>query len=732
MIPNHNNRVVQTNGVAASGEFGISLKDSAHLMSILRDTLYSDKIKAILREYAANAWDAHRDAGRPDLPIEITLPTAMEPTLSIQDFGKGLSQEDVFEIYTQYGASTKRGSDNAVGMLGIGCKSGFSYSDSFTIISRHGGMKKTYIAVLDATNKGVINLMHEEPCGEETGVTIEIAAKPVDILTFQNRAEELFRYFNPQPVINHTIPRPPAISQNLKAGVIFDLKHDDNEELERGEWLAVMGCVPYKIDLEQLQNSENEEENAPSCVENISGALYFKIGEIQVNASREGLKYNEDTKKALVARLNELTEEYSLTVLKELDDVSGSFWDRRNRAQTLRHLGLSIPTQYQEYMKEKVEVAHCIPKTISLRRRQWTGKNISATTSFYVSGNTRIIIRDDQRAAGGYAFSNYDYHIIRNRTAMPIAEVMADVQVMMEQAGLEGVPVVKTSELPWTPVERSKHSSSNDPRHKHTEGFQFQPGDCRHYSKPYSQFWNPVSRTPTPDDVFIILDHFKPEYNGVGRSQGFFARYLEDAHLAKMFHRQMPPVYGYKTTEKRPVTAADCVGTPYFEWSTNFTKSLVTDDIRKMILPVVWGDVTNIDTPSYYGSHEGRESLLRREFYGKFKKVCDALGQQHPLVSFIARCINSKFQVQDRKRPYGLLDTLRNRIPEVAVAYSKEIDRVRDLYDSILRPYPLLKSEDSDALFKRDAKHWFHYIHLIDNQPKPQEANEPHPVQPHE
>ena len=92
----------------------------------------------------------------------------MDPTLFIRDFGPGLSRNDVFSVFTQYGASTKRNDDNSVGMLGIGSKSGFSYADSFTITSWNGGTKSIYVAVLDETDKGIINLMHEEPCGDET------------------------------------------------------------------------------------------------------------------------------------------------------------------------------------------------------------------------------------------------------------------------------------------------------------------------------------------------------------------------------------------------------------------------------------------------------------------------------------------------------------------------------------------------------------------------------------
>ena len=131
MIPNTKLRVVESHGVASSGVFGISLKDEAHIMSTLRDTLYSDKVLAVIREYSSNAWDAHREVGKADVPIKVTLPTSMDPTLTIEDFGPGLSPDDVFNVYTQYGASTKRGSNSSVGMLGIGSKSGFSFCSGF-------------------------------------------------------------------------------------------------------------------------------------------------------------------------------------------------------------------------------------------------------------------------------------------------------------------------------------------------------------------------------------------------------------------------------------------------------------------------------------------------------------------------------------------------------------------------------------------------------------------------
>ncbi len=280
MIPNAVARNVSTSGLGQSSAFGISWKDQAHLMQILRATLYSDKILAVLREYSSNAWDSHQESGKKDVPIKVTLPTRLEPTLSIRDFGAGLSREEVFQVFTQYGASTKRGSDKSVGMLGIGSKSGFAYSDSFTIISHHGGTKSTYVSVLDKSEMGRIDLLHEESCGDETGVLIQIAIDTKDIEAFVEKAKTLFQYFKPRPEINTEIPKLPKISSELQHGIIFDA-HDTNHYTHYGDWIAVMGCVSYRINLDQIQY------RIAKFVRQISGALYFDIGAVQVSASRE-------------------------------------------------------------------------------------------------------------------------------------------------------------------------------------------------------------------------------------------------------------------------------------------------------------------------------------------------------------------------------------------------------------------------------------------------------------
>ena len=141
MITIERQNTVQTHGIKDTVSFGIKQDGLAHIFSVLRNQLYSDKILAVIREYATNGVDAHTEAGKPNEPIVITLPTRWEPTFKCRDFGWGLSDTDIHEIYAFYGESTKRKSNQMIGQLGLGSKSAFAYGDNFVITSFVDGVK---------------------------------------------------------------------------------------------------------------------------------------------------------------------------------------------------------------------------------------------------------------------------------------------------------------------------------------------------------------------------------------------------------------------------------------------------------------------------------------------------------------------------------------------------------------------------------------------------------------
>ena len=103
----------------------IDAEDMRYVASLLRNN-YSNTRLAVIREISANALDANAEAGV-SRSIEIKMPTSLNPTFAVRDFGGGLSQEDIFGLYSKYGKSTKRSSNNYIGAFGIGKFAPLSY-----------------------------------------------------------------------------------------------------------------------------------------------------------------------------------------------------------------------------------------------------------------------------------------------------------------------------------------------------------------------------------------------------------------------------------------------------------------------------------------------------------------------------------------------------------------------------------------------------------------------------
>lgn len=162
-------------------DFGIG--DPGIIIEILRNRLYGNKIQTIVQEYASNGRDAQREFNA-KRPIEITFPTKHDLNFKVRDFGGGVSPERMADVFVLYGASTKRDTNTQTGGLGIGAKSGFAYSDSFTVTTFIDGVKRVYIAHLGAKNTGSMDLFSESDTTEDNGTEIQIAVRPRDVQEF--------------------------------------------------------------------------------------------------------------------------------------------------------------------------------------------------------------------------------------------------------------------------------------------------------------------------------------------------------------------------------------------------------------------------------------------------------------------------------------------------------------------------------------------------------------------
>jgi hypothetical protein len=690
MIPNTKDRELISSPITASGTFGISLKDSPFIMSILRDQIYSDKIMAVLREYSANAWDAHRMIGKHDVPIKVVVPTTMAPTLIIRDYGPGLSMDDVFTVYTQYGSSTKRNDNSAVGMLGIGSKSGFAYSDSFTITSWHGGTKRIFVAALDKTEAGLINLLDEEKCSsDETGIEVQIAVKPTDALEFQSKAQKLFKYFEPRPDINVDLPPGPTEQTKLKNGTIFKQWADD-----QNQWTAVMGCVPYRLDLNQVRAANNNGAGVADYLFNVGGILYFDIGAVKIAASREEMKYTDDTKKAIIEKCALLVDEYVQQTFANIQSGTFSFWERRLRAQTIVAMRLPIPKEYKHITQAHIEIKHK-PKKFKFTAHGAT------VTSISVSDDSRILLRNDTRDLTGYHLGYHDY-LVEKEDTHTWEEVKVEIAAMLEKADINGMPVLDISNQYWysnTPPKK-KYAKTKNKKHL-VSSFVLSPTPS--FRHPYSEAWTEIEREPEKDDVFVTIDKFKVQgYANVDRwdkSYRFAAIYEEDKEIIKRLGGSMPTIYGYKTTKKKPIIPKDCTGVHYSQWRDKYIKSLLVGKQLRLYEYWLWADGAD--------SHDNRSP-------GKIaaEKIRKELGASHAISKYIKKQQDAKRIFPSSKRQNVRYDYSRIKdrfFKDEEPAPAKE-------RDAIVAGYPLLETVSLSVLWGQYAERWLEYITLIDSK----------------
>jgi len=704
-------RQVVSSGSKAQTSFAISEVDGVHLIRILRSTLYTDKALAVLREYSANAWDEHRDAGCPDRPIKVRLPTELDKTLRIRDFGRGLSWDEIREVYTMYGASTKRNSNQAVGSMGIGSKSAFCYSDTYTVTSYHGGKKSIYIAMLDESDMGRMELFYEEDSDEPTGIEISVPIQPYDLHVFRRTAKWFFYYMDPQPDINIELQKP-EMEWKGKEGfwgrVVDRWGHTSND------WVAVMGCVPYRIDLGQvLQDDNGPTKGGPPLSDSIqrflknrSGGFYFKIGEIRISANREEVEYTEATLKTIKNRIREMMDRMTKETMDRLRNVNTSAWDRRQ--QVLFYVdktGLPLGKQYADLLTRRVplyEDDHN-PKTFVLYDVETT--NTGAYRALRMSQDIRmrsphILIKDIKAAVKPYA-QDLPMVVIPADGAT-VGQVRKELEKLLKEADLDGMPIKKMSDV--TPVVLPTPTGRTD-NAKHRETY-FVLKDRVRNTTPYSDNWDTVSRVPTDQDVFVVINRFV----GVRYAEDFFSYVREQKSLCKKFGIDFPTVYGVKTTARNPVFEEDVPGIELREWMAQQSRKFLKDhpEYGELIKAHRWHGVFGWG----YSSPTQRRKKIR-EF------LMANLDGRHSLCRFIDRYC----------KMYDLVDKTHGVKRELAqhfvtlTADDRWADRPQKNLEKLYATYPLINPDNGGpglGVFgvTNYRTHWLDYIRLVDKEKK--------------
>jgi hypothetical protein len=299
-------RIEQVESVVERGgqflERAFTIKADAKMFSLLSDKIYADKPGAVVREIASNAKDAHTAAGKPNVPFDIHVPNIMYPHFTVRDYGNGLTHVQMFEIYTAYSESTKTESNKEIGAFGVGAKSPFAYTDSFTINSYTGGVKRTYTAFIGEAGIPVLALMNEIESDEPSGLEVTIPIKIDDYGTFTSKVFSVLQYFDPLPNIKGLAKEQIKFLDHPHKfeGTGWGIRRRSNHYNASNEPRIIQGGVFYPVNFSSVYGG-----NIPAAIYPLTSQpidIFYDMvdssnerGALDVALSREALSYDEYT-----------------------------------------------------------------------------------------------------------------------------------------------------------------------------------------------------------------------------------------------------------------------------------------------------------------------------------------------------------------------------------------------------------------------------------------------------
>lgn len=324
----------------------ISQDDMHKLWDILQDP-YKNSIGAVVREYVSNSFDSHAEAkfikenSLEDIRNEYAIYNSvtdeelseLKNAMSIfaddavhvsiakdetgyywatEDFGVGLSESRVVDVFANYLKSTKESSNNVIGAFGIGSKSGLSYTDIVYIRTRYNGFEYLYF-LRKGENGPRLDFVNKETTLERNGTQIKIYIKSVkkyhwentaspEIYRFEEECKNQLSYFD-----NVYFDNISGVDNNFQ--IIKGKNWIYNSAINQGNnTLSIcLGKVAYPIDFTVLG------------IDRIffDVALKFEIGELDVIQTREDIKYTPRSKQAILEKISALQEEFKAMWLAE-------------------------------------------------------------------------------------------------------------------------------------------------------------------------------------------------------------------------------------------------------------------------------------------------------------------------------------------------------------------------------------------------------------------------------
>lgn len=317
-------REVSSSGVMRTAQ--ATIKATPKIFDMFENGTYANKPLAIMRELVANGIDAQRTVN-PTRPVEVVLPTPLDPTCRIRDFGIGMSETFImgdptttpptpstFMAYTD--GSTKDKSDDDIGGFGIGSKSPFAYVDQYGLRVVHEGILSIYTMYKDAEGLPAVGLQAQTTTDEPNGVEVSFPVEDADMATFAEAAQAALQYFDPLPLVTNGAINAPDYTYR---GTGWALRKAG------GPLGIIMGGVRYPVTSSSLDYALRTNKRLSPLLE-YGIDLTLPLGACGIAMSREQLSYVPKTSTNISSALEAVIDDV-VNTFSNFFDTEASEWD---------------------------------------------------------------------------------------------------------------------------------------------------------------------------------------------------------------------------------------------------------------------------------------------------------------------------------------------------------------------------------------------------------------------
>lgn len=335
--------------------------------------MYSNPVLALSREYISNAYDAviARMGSKSsfgtvlDTPIEVTLPSSLNPNFIIRDYGVGMDRNVLAKVFPKYGASTKRGNNNEIGGFGLGAKSALAVVSNFTVVSIKDGKKNTGIVQKGADGVGEISFLPETATDEPSGTTITITLpKPGELNTVFRDSTLLLGFPHGSIKLNGKMHENSVYNTDIYTKVgedgwvqnsLLDWETSQNyrnsyRNVGRyGTKSVVVGPISYTVSANDLLNDDSiygAEVDEIFDASSSYSVLNLPIGSVDFTPARENLIFSDRTIKTIVEASKRHTKAVQVFVQDSISNAP-SKKEAARRADMLRMNGFKLDWTYK-------------------------------------------------------------------------------------------------------------------------------------------------------------------------------------------------------------------------------------------------------------------------------------------------------------------------------------------------------------------------------------------------